>query len=172
MTGDAKVGPLNLFVIRHAIAAPGSPASSDAERPLTQEGRDRFALEVRGFAALGILFDTLYHSPMVRAAETAELLAPVVRGELVPTLGLACAPAAGLLELLRADACVAFVGHEPWSSELVAWLVTGRRQRGDAFRIKKGGVVWLRGEPRPARMALRAALPPRVLRALGQTPTR
>lgn len=170
MTHHADGESVDLFIIRHAIAAPWSPDSPDAERPLTKEGRNRFALEVRALAALGLRFDTVYHSPMLRAVETAELLTPVVREEILRTAGLGCAPTIGLLDLLRGKAYVAFVGHEPWLSQLVAWLVTGKRQLGDAFRLKKGGLVWLHGVPKPARMMLRAALPPRILRALGQTP--
>ena len=65
--------------------------------------------------------------------------------------------------LFRPGETVAVVGHEPWLSELIAWLVVGEPADGDArFRMKKGGVAQLRGTPRPGRMQLRALLPPKL----------
>jgi len=158
---------VDLFVIRHAIAVPRGGGQPDGERPLTLRGRDRFALEVLGLDFLGLHFETVYHSPLRRTAETAALLLPVTRGEIQPSDTLARAPDEEVLALPRGAASVALVGHEPWCGELVAWLAVGDRERGGAFPFKKGGVVWLRGAVAPGCMELRAALPPKVLRALG-----
>ena len=81
-----------------------------------------------------------------------------------PHEALAAPPSRGLLEVLgEAGETVAVVGHEPWLSELIAWLVVGEPADGDArFRMKKGGVAQLRGTPRPGRMQLRALLPPKL----------
>lgn len=157
---------MQLFLIRHAIAALRSPALPDAERPLTRQGRERFVQVVAGLQRLGIQLRQVHHSPWLRAVETAALLAPVLQGDLVPTRALARPPATALLhEIDRAPA--ALVGHEPWMSELLAWLVTGSPAAGATFAFKKGGVAWLGGPLRPGGMVLRAHLPPRVLRALG-----
>ena len=71
---------MELFLIRHGIAAPGSAVLSDAERPLTPQGRERFAQAVMGLQRLGVRLDRLYHSPWLRAVETATLLRPVLDG--------------------------------------------------------------------------------------------
>jgi phosphohistidine phosphatase len=158
---------VDLFVIRHAIAVPREGGQPDSERPLTPRGRDRFELEVLGLDFLGLQFEAVHHSPLLRTAETAALLRPITRGEIQPSGTLARAPDEEVLALPRGAASVALVGHEPWCGELVAWLVVGDRDRGGAFPFKKGGVVWLRGAVAPGCMELRAALPPKVLRALG-----
>jgi len=162
---------MELFVIRHAIAVPGSMLLADADRPLTPKGRTRFSQAVMGLQRLNIRFDCLYHSPWLRAVETAELLAPVLAGTAVGSPALARAPSQEVLDALT-GARVALVGHEPWMGELVAWLTTGAPPDGSVFAFKRGGVAWLEGQPQPGRMVLRAFLPPKVLRALGEGASR
>lgn len=158
---------LELFVVRHAIAEERAPSKEDASRALTERGRERFAQGVRGLARLGLSFDRIDHSPWLRAVQTAELLAPRLEraGRTRVSAGLAAAPSRELLDGLGAGR-VAVVGHEPWLSELVALLVSGDAGHGAGFEMKKGGVAWLEGEPRPGAMTLRALLPPRALRRL------
>jgi phosphohistidine phosphatase len=162
---------MELFVIRHAIAVPGSMLLADADRPLSPKGRKRFSQAVLGLQCLKVRFDRLYHSPWLRAVETAELLAPVLEGEVVCSPALARAPSQDVLDAL-VGARVALVGHEPWMGELVAWLTTGAPPDGSVFAFKRGGVAWLEGQPQPGRMVLQAFLPPKVLRELGERATR
>jgi phosphohistidine phosphatase len=162
---------MELFVMRHAIAVPGSMLLADADRPLSPKGRKRFAEAVLGLQCLKVRIDRLYHSPWLRAVETAELLAPVLDGKVVCSPALARAPSQDLLDVL-VGARVALVGHEPWMGELVAWLTTGVPPHGSVFAFKRGGVAWLEGQPQPGRMVLQAFLPPKVLRALGARATR
>ena len=157
---------MELFVIRHAIAVPGSMLLADADRPLSPKGRKRFSEEVLGLQCLKARFDRLYHSPWLRAVETAELLAPVLDGKAVCSPALARAPSQALLDAL-VGARVALVGHEPWVGELVAWLTAGASD-GSVFAFKRGGIAWLEGQPQPGRMVLQAFLPPKVLRELGE----
>jgi phosphohistidine phosphatase len=158
---------MELFIIRHAIAVPGSMLLADADRPLSPKGRKRFSEAVLGLQCLKVRFDRLYHSPWLRAVETAELLAPVLDGKAVCSPALARAPSQDLLDAL-VGARVALVGHEPWMGELVAWLTTGAPPHGSVFAFKRGGVAWLEGQPQPSRMVLQAFLPPKVLRELGE----
>lgn len=156
-----------LLVVRHAIAVERSPERPDASRALTAEGRARFSREVRGLQSLGVGVDRILHSPWVRAEQTAALLRPLLRAEGVITAhpGLAGPPERRLLRDL-APGRVAVVGHEPWLTELVAWLATGDPGHGAGFELKKGAVAQLAGEPRPGAMTLRALLPPKLLRRL------
>ena len=159
---------MELFLIRHGIAVPGSAVLADAERPLTPQGRERFAQAVVGLQRLGVCLDRLYHSPWRRAVETAALLRPVLEGKAVASAALARPPSQALLQEVTGTQ-VALVGHQPWLGELLTWLVIGNQADGSAFAFKRGGVAWLEGQPRPGRMALRAFLPPKVLRGLGGT---
>jgi phosphohistidine phosphatase len=162
---------MELFVIRHAIAVPGSMLLTDVDRPLSPKGRKRFAEAVLGLQCLKVRFDRLYHSPWLRAVETAELLAPVLDGKAVCSPALARAPSQDLLDALM-GARVALVGHEPWLGELVAWLTTGAPPHGSVFAFKRGGMAWLEGQPQPGQMVLQAFLPPKILRELGERAAR
>jgi len=162
---------MELFVIRHAIAVPGSMLLADADRPLSPKGRKRFSEAVLGLRCLQVRFDRLYHSPWLRAVETAELLTPVLDGKAVCSPALARAPSQDLLDAL-VGARVALVGHEPWMGELVAWLTTGVPPHGSVFAFKRGGMAWLEGQLQPGRMVLQAFLPPKVLREIGERATR
>jgi phosphohistidine phosphatase len=162
---------MELFIIRHAIAVPGSMLLADADRPLTPKGRTRFSQAVLGLQRLKVRFDRLYHSPWLRAVETAELLAPVLDGKAVSSPALARAPSQDVLDALDGRR-VALVGHEPWMGELVAWLTIGAPPHGSVFAFQRGEVAWLEGQPQPGQMVLQAFLPPKVLRELGQRVSR
>lgn len=156
-----------LYLVRHAVAAPASPDRPDATRPLTPEGERKFAAEVRGARKLRWKFDHLYHSPLLRAVQTAELLRPLLEGTLQALPDLARAPDVEMLAHIDGER-VALVGHEPYLSALLAWLVTGEIGQAERFEFKKGGVAVVEGSLRPGAMALRAVLPPKVLRRIGR----
>ena len=147
-----------LFLIRHGIAADAAPGQPDEARPLTDEGRRKMEEVARGLAALDVGFDELAHSPLLRAVQTAECLAELLDGETRVEPRLAAAPTAELVRAVRGRRA-ALVGHEPWTSDLLALLVHGARHP-----FKKGGVAWLEGELAPGGMRLVAFLPPRVTR--------
>jgi phosphohistidine phosphatase len=150
---------MDLFLIRHAIAEERRVGLPDAERALTDRGRARFEGVVQSLDRAGFRFDRVYHSPWLRAVQTAELLAPITDGPMLPTEGLAQSPQPGFFASLEGEN-VACVGHEPWMSDTVALLTVGTPD-GTWLRFKKGAVAWLRGPPTPATMELRALLPPR-----------
>lgn len=152
---------MELYLVRHAIAVDGTP---DDARPLSEEGRQRFAEVVKGLHKLGVKLERIYHSPKLRAVQTADLLTPLLQGETIVTPYLAEVPSPQLLQAIQGSA-VALVGHEPWISDLCAWLVMGEHQ-GQHFPFKKGGIAHLEGEPKPAGMHLLAFLPPKVLRSV------
>ena len=156
---------MDLFLIRHAIAEKRRPGLPDAERALTDKGRARFVEMVQHLHRAGFRFDRVYHSPWVRAAQTAELLAPINDGLFVPSEGLARSPLPSLLASLEGEQ-VACVGHEPWLSDTLSLLTTGSFD-GGWVHFKKGAVAWLRGEPSSARMQLRALWSSKAVQALG-----
>ena len=150
---------MDLFLIRHAIAEERREGLIDADRELTDRGRSRFAAVVESLGQSGFRFDRVYHSPWLRAVQTAQMLDPITDGQLVSAAGLARAPDPEFFALLRGDP-VACVGHEPWMSDALSLLTTGD-PHGPWLRFKKGGVAWLRGLPHPGGMELRALMPPR-----------
>ncbi len=159
---------MELAVIRHAVAEPHGPDLPDAERALTKEGRKKFRAAVDGMRALDLRFDRVLHSPLRRAVETADLLAPLIDGDTEVTDWLARPPGPELVGLLAGTERVALVGHEPWLSELVAMLVVGTGASSSRFILGKGSATLLEGIPTVGAMHLRALLPCRVLRRVGR----
>lgn len=164
---------MDVFVIRHAIAVPAEAGQDDAARELTPEGERKFRRSVQGLRELGWCFDRVLTSPWQRALSTAELLAPVVEGPTIVTDLLCDKPRPELFALIAESTgprkkrhATAVVGHEPWLSELVAWLAFGDPRHGEAFDLKKGGMIWLEGSSVPGGMMIRAMLTPRILRSL------
>ena len=164
---------MHVFVVRHAIAAEAEEGEDDADRELTSEGERKFRRAVQGLRELGWQFERVLTSPWKRALSTAELLAPVTDGPVISTELLCDKPRPELFALIAETSgpqkngyATAVVGHEPWLSELVAWLAFGDPHHGEALELKKGGVVWLEGTAVPGGMKIRAILPPKILREL------
>ncbi|WP_242345391.1 phosphohistidine phosphatase SixA [Anaeromyxobacter terrae] len=165
---------MELLLVRHAIAARTSSRgeSADARRPLTAEGRRRMVRGARGLAALVAELDGVFPSPLVRAVETARIVADAYG--LTPEEGLpALAPDRPPQEVIawlcarRRDGTVALVGHEPHLSRLAALLVAGDPE--PLFTFRKGGacLLTLDGTPRPGGARLRWLATAKVLRLLG-----
>jgi phosphohistidine phosphatase len=164
---------MELFLFRHAEAEPRSADLPDERRALTPEGRERFRRCVRALERLEVDFDRIHHGPWLRAVQSAEMLVPLLDGETVVTPLLAEPPSQALIDLLEGER-VAVVGHEPWLSDLLSWLVFGVRAfetggRSDFLSFGKGAFAWLSGRAEPGSMALRAFLPPKTLRRLART---
>ena len=68
--------PSDLYLVRHAIAAERDDEwTDDSKRPLTEIGIRRFKEAVAGLAWLDVGIDEIFTSPLVRARQTATLLA-------------------------------------------------------------------------------------------------
>ena len=129
--------------MRHAIAAErGDEWPDDSKRPLTSRGINRFKEVVKGLRRLDITVDEVFTSPLVRARQTAELLASGLEGKAPVKVLDALAPghtAASVMTQLARVAKrrrVALVGHEPELGELAAYLIGA----GRALAFKKGGI--------------------------------
>ena len=158
---------MRLYLIRHAPAVPsGTPGIPDDERPLTPRGEKRWKRAARGVARLLKRPDALLSSPLPRAWRTAEIAAAAwgrIEAQASEALARGDFEAWGaLLKGYGPDARVAFVGHEPHLSALLARLVGG-----DAARVpfKKGGVAVVEiAGPLWGSATLVAVLPPGLLR--------
>ena len=144
-----------IWLLRHGDAAEGSP---DAERPLTEKGRQQSAVVGAALQALGVEIAACLTSPKVRAADTARLACEQLAGDVEPQLEpkLAGGPidAEALAAGLGED--VLLVGHDPDFSTAVHDLT------GAQVRMKKGGLAGVdRGE-------LIVLLRPRELKAIAR----
>ncbi|MBN1394201.1 MAG: histidine phosphatase family protein [Pirellulales bacterium] len=122
---------MELYIVRHAWAAERDDARwpDDALRPLTDDGRRRFARVVERLATGGVSPQLIAASPLVRCVETAELLAAGVEGkpEVVKLDHLR--PGSDLDGLMQWTARrakrrgrIAWVGHAPDVGRLTAAL--------------------------------------------------
>jgi phosphohistidine phosphatase len=140
---------VNLLVIRHGPA--GDPEAWEAEgrddrlRPLTPDGKKDMREAAFGLATLHPQVDVVATSPLVRAIQTAQIIASEYDCEVVTVKALAPdEDPARTLEWIgtqRADGTVALVGHEPHLSALVSYMLAGK---STAFvELKKGGACLL-----------------------------
>lgn len=125
---------MKLYVMRHGTAEDEAASGRDADRALTTSGRDRTRSVARALVTENEAPLTIVSSPLVRALQTAEIVASVtelekregasgvveVRRELAPGgdgLGL-------VAEMVRSGRKrVMVVGHEPDLSTLVSSLI-------------------------------------------------
>jgi phosphohistidine phosphatase len=165
--------PFELYLVRHAIAAErGDDWPDDDKRPLTTQGIARFKECVDGLAAIDVVVDEIFTSPLVRAKQTADLLASGLPGKpavkILEALSPGHTPASVLAQLARvARRChIALVGHEPGLGELAAHLMGA----GRALPFKKGGACRIEVESLTSRRAggLVWFVTPRMLRGLGK----
>ena len=163
--------PCEVYLVRHAIAAErGDEWPDDSKRPLTEAGINRFKEAVEGLAWLDVSIDEIFTSPLVRAKQTATLLASGLGNKTsVKTLDALApghSPRQVMNDLSRAAKRnrIALVGHEPGLGELAAHLIGSPR----ALPFKKGGVchIAIQGltSRRPGELVW--FLPPKVLRRL------
>jgi len=66
---------MKLYLMRHGEAEPKRANSSDAERPLTENGRKQAAEQAGRLKERGIKFDLIFSSPYLRAYQTAQIVA-------------------------------------------------------------------------------------------------
>jgi phosphohistidine phosphatase len=139
---------IELFLIRHARAV--EQAANDWERPLMAEGRTEARAVGAVLAQEGVRLDTIATSPLVRAVETATLVAVEVgyAGGLTVDHGLTPDGSTGAILALCAQLPgerVALVGHEPSMGQLLSDLL-GR----PGMSMVKGGIARLAIDGAPA----------------------
>lgn len=166
---------MQLLIIRHAIAEDrelfAASGQDDAERPLTKAGRKKMRAAAAGLAEVAPAVDLLATSPLVRATQTADIVAAAFRRP--PTHPVDALtperPAADFVKWLHAvdgASVVATVGHEPHLGRLVSWLTTARKQ--PFMELRKGGacLLDLGAAPAPGTARLLWVLTPKQLRRL------
>ncbi len=144
-----------LYLIRHGVAADLDPLvlgsmAGDESRSLTSTGRKKIAQVADRLGELGVKFDLIITSPLVRARETAAML---IDKQLSPKLEVAndLKPIGNIQSWLidwnaRSDhnsiSTLGLVGHEPNLSEWAELLIFGKVYH--QLILKKGGMIGLK----------------------------
>jgi phosphohistidine phosphatase len=164
-------GQYQIYLVRHGLAEErGDAWPDDAKRPLTDEGMARMRKSMRGLSRLGVSFDVVLTSPLVRAKQTAEIVAGGVSPRPSIVTADSLSPAGGFaaivadLEKHARKTRIALVGHEPGIGELAARLIGSRH----AIEFKKGAVCRIDLETLPPSGPgdLRWLLTPRIMRGI------
>ncbi len=146
---------MDLYIVRHAWAGQRDDSRwpDDGMRPLTAEGKERFARVVSKLAGAGMAPGIIAASPLVRCVETAEILAAGLDGPKIVKLD-ELRPGSDLQGLLKwtvrqaaKHEQIAWVGHAPDVDRLAAALI------GDAralIHFAKGAVADVRFDAEPA----------------------
>ena len=141
---------MKLYILRHGEAAEhGDPRFKENERPLTPRGQQRTKQLAHALREMEITFDTIFSSPLLRAKQTAEIIARGLDQKLEITDALT--PSGSMekmvdqINMLRpVPQNVLLVGHEPYLSGFTSLLCIG----GPALplKLKKGALVRLEVE--------------------------
>mgnify|MGYP001815736875 CR=1 FL=1 len=146
-----------LYLVRHGLAVRSAWDGPDEKRPLTPAGVERLERSATFMAGLRLDVDLIVTSPLVRAAQTAEILVAALApaGGVVADERLAWGFDTEALAGLLADHAgrLLLTGHEPGFST-VAGAVTGGShlacKKGSLLRIDlwseapvRGELVWL-----------------------------
>jgi phosphohistidine phosphatase len=139
---------MNLYLMRHAIAAEPEENVEDSQRPLTKNGEKKLEKIARNLEKLDLDIDIILTSPYLRARQTADVVADaldmkkkrVVESENLIPLGFA----EKLVEEINAREPaenLLLVGHEPFLSQLVGMLTAGTADL--QIDMKKAGLCKL-----------------------------
>ncbi|AFY68927.1 phosphohistidine phosphatase, SixA [Thalassoporum mexicanum PCC 7367] len=171
---------VSIYFIRHGIAADRAGYDRDGDRPLTEEGHKKTKKIARKLNHLGLKFDLVQHSPLVRAKQTAAIFAeqgyPIAQSEYLAPEGdfqkwldwfrnwQESGISPGINGGGRSDLSLGLIGHEP---DLSAWaevLLWGEVR--SVLVLKKAGIIGL-AVPEPetpiANSLLFMLIPPKIL---------
>ncbi len=141
---------MDLYILRHAEAVEREKFKRvhDADRPLTENGIKKMKKIAQAMLHLGLEFDAILSSPYMRAKDTAQIVGEAFECKsiikLTPHLVIAGSPAdlvKQINEEYSGKGQILLVGHEPYLSNLISVLISGRE---DVFiKLRKSGICKL-----------------------------
>jgi phosphohistidine phosphatase len=141
---------LDLYLIRHGIAAERDDYATDEERPLTDKGHQKTGKVAKQLRERELYFDRLLTSPLVRARQTAAILQEAGLAAEVQEFP-ALAPDGDIQTWVSwfeewrqgasGEGTVALIGHQPDLANWAEILVWG--QAREKLVLKKAGAISL-----------------------------
>jgi phosphohistidine phosphatase len=117
---------VNIYLVRHGEAV---SEKQDPQRPLTPSGREEVERVARMAAGRNVQVSAIFHSGILRAKQTAEILAEALRcaSAVQPLSGLRPQddPAIAKAEIDAAESPIMLVGHLPHLNRLLSLLLSG-----------------------------------------------
>ena len=134
---------MKLYLVQHANAV---SEQADPQRPLTEEGRRDIQKVAAFIKPLKLSIDYLWHSSKLRAAQTSQVLANVVRvnkdSGARDGLGPNDDVSAIQDEILAMGEDIMIVGHLPFLGKLASVLLTGS-ESANTVAFKNAGILCL-----------------------------
>jgi len=174
---------MNLYLMRHGIAIDANDPSvlDDNQRPLTNKGVKRMRRAARGLRRLGINFDGILTSPILRARQTADIVAGALGMEslLEEISGLAIESSVehllfGLTRYQDREHLL-LVGHQPLLGQTLAFIIDPSRGADKLeFNLRKGSLCRVEIAALPVNQpgVLHWLLTAKQLRLLADRPTK
>ena len=144
---------MEIYVLRHGIAADARPGEPDANRALTEEGKKKLNDVLARARAAGVDPEVILTSPLRRALETARLAAAVLGYEGQVVQSRALLPESSpqdLWEEIRQHRADRFLlaGHEPLLGQFLSWMLNSPFL---CVELRKGALARVDAAPTPAR---------------------
>lgn len=144
---------MEVYLIRHGLAGEKGTYDNDEQRPLTAKGHRKTTQVAQSLVNRGLKFDLILTSPLVRAAQTADILQQVGLSKKIKTVAF-LKPDAAIAEWLKwleqdrlkhPQAKIALVGHQPDLGNWAEMLLWGAIK--NQIIIKKAGVIGFKIPP-------------------------
>jgi phosphohistidine phosphatase len=158
---------MEIYLLRHGIAEDRAPTGRDADRRLTEEGKEKLRRVLERVHAARVQPEAILSSPLKRAIETAEIAARQLgfegKIERIDELKPDSTPQRIWDAIRERRGCpsVLLTGHDPLFSSTVSFLLGSTR---NMIHFRKGAIVRIDVEglgPVPAGV-LEWMLPPRL----------
>jgi phosphohistidine phosphatase len=165
----------SLYLIRHGIAEDRGNHEDDTQRPLTDEGRKKTKQVAKRLYDLGLRFDLLQTSPLVRAQQTSDIFANVF-SDCPVQQSSELAPEGSFDDWLTwfanwiaqhpqpAKASLGIIGHEPDLTTWAEMLIWGESK--GVLVLKKAGLIGIalpEVQPWISNGILFLSIPPKLL---------
>ncbi len=139
---------MELYLIRHGIAQERDFALKDDDRTLTKIGQDKTKEVAKRLYNLGLRFDLILTSPLVRSHQTAEIFTQTqlsshlqVSTELAPNGNIHAWLNWLEQQKYPSNSKLALIGHQPDLGAWASMLVWGEAK--EALILKKAGIIGL-----------------------------
>jgi phosphohistidine phosphatase len=139
---------VDIFILRHGKAEDPSHGITDAQRKLTKKGHEEIVAVADWMKTQELRFDLIAASPLVRAQETAAIIADVLGAQGKLTTWKILVPGGNpdtvCHEISRQTdlQSVLLVGHEPLLSSLIGRIIAG--DPGAGIIMTKGALAKIR----------------------------
>jgi phosphohistidine phosphatase len=129
---------VELYLIRHGIAQERNPNIKDEERELTAEGQQKTRKVAKRLQDLGLRFEVILTSPLVRSRQTAEILLSCSLSSQIEECSY-LSPNGNIQDWLKelkqkqmfaTDTKFAMIGHQPDLGEWAEILLWGKTRGG------------------------------------------